>query len=164
MRRKRRCLLPRLGALALALVVLLAAQPVHAVSGPIVEHLRLKVPRQARAAWLEAETRSWEPWLRRQQGFVGRDLYWDPAAEEGVLLIRWAHRGDWEGIDPAEVRRVQQSFEAAARDALERSTTDRAARQAAGSPGANPFPLVYSGTLEPLLPSQPQPREDALPG
>jgi uncharacterized protein (TIGR03792 family) len=106
-------------------------------SGPVVEQLRLRVPAGQRQAWLEAERGSWEPWLARQDGFLGRELFWDPAREEATLLIRWASRGQWKSIPAPEVEAVQERFE-------------RLARQATGASGGNPFPLLFEGELEPL--------------
>jgi len=102
----------------------------------VVEHLRLKVPAAARQAWLEAEQGSWEPWLQRQAGFLGRQLLWDPEREEGTLLIHWASREQWQAIPPAEVERVQRRFE-------------QLARRHTGRGLANPFPLTHQGELVP---------------
>lgn len=102
----------------------------------VVEHLRIKVPAEARAVWLDAEQGSWEPWLAQQDGFLGRDLLWDEATEEGTLLIRWATRDQWKAIPSAEVARVQERFEALA-------------RQGTGQMEGNPFPLVFEGELLP---------------
>ncbi len=55
----------------------------------IVEHLKLDVPKEFRNAWLKAEERSWEPWLMKQDGFLGRQMFWDPKSEEATLLIGW---------------------------------------------------------------------------
>ncbi len=115
------------------------AQP----QGPVVEHLRVKVPADARGAWLQAEEESWGPWLRRQDGFLGRDLLWDAEREEGLLLIRWRSRRQWLAIPASEIDAVQVRFEAAARRALSR---DPEARGLAAA--ANPFPLVHAGELE----------------
>ncbi len=38
----------------------------------IVEHLKLDVPKKFKYAWLKAEEGSWEPWLLKQDGFLGR--------------------------------------------------------------------------------------------
>jgi uncharacterized protein (TIGR03792 family) len=110
---------------------------------PVVEHLRVKVPAGAREAWLQAEEESWGPWLRRQDGFLGRDLLWDAEREEGLLLIRWRSRRQWLAIPASEIDAVQVRFEAAARRAL---SSDPGARAAGGD--ANPFPLVHAGELE----------------
>lgn len=111
--------------------------------GPVVEHLRVKVPADARGAWLRAEEESWGPWLQRQDGFLGRDLLWDAEREEGLLLIRWRSRRQWLAIPASEIETVQGRFEAAARQAL---SVDPGARGPAGA--ANPFPLVHAGELE----------------
>jgi uncharacterized protein (TIGR03792 family) len=116
----------------------------------VVEHLRLRVPRASRAAWLEAERGSWEPWLQRQPGFQGRELFWDAQQEEGVLLIRWASREQWKAIPLQELEQVQQRFEQLALAALRRSPA-----AGAGSAGPNPFPLLFSGELEPLATAAP---------
>ena len=102
----------------------------------VVEHLRIHVPNQARAVWMKAEQGSWEPWLAQQDGFLGRDLLWDPETEEGTLLIRWASREQWKAIPLAEVARVQERFEALAREGT-------------GQLEGNPFPLVFEGELLP---------------
>ena len=100
----------------------------------VVEHLRLQVPQASREHWMAAERGSWEPWLKQQPGFLGRDLYWDPATEEGILLIRWSSREAWKSISMAEVETVQQRFETLAREQT-------------GQNQGNPFPLVFEGEL-----------------
>ncbi len=104
----------------------------------VVEHLRLQVPAEARQAWLIAERECWDPWLRQQSGFLGRDLYWDAEREEGVLLIRWATQQAWDAIPTAEIEAVQHRFEARARGLL------------SGDERSNPFPLLESGSLAPM--------------
>ncbi|MCP9819234.1 TIGR03792 family protein [Synechococcus sp. Cruz-9H2] len=102
----------------------------------VVEILRLKVPAADREAWLVAERQSWEPWLQKQSGFLERRVYWDSTSEEGVLLIRWASRQQWQGIAAAEVERVQERF-------------DQLARRGTGRSDPHPFPLLFSGELIP---------------
>ena len=138
--------LARVLAHALCLLMLLADHPDVAIAEQqqpggsfevaVVEHLRVKVPAEARQAWLEAERGSWEPWLAEQEGYLGRDLLWDAEREEGTLLIRWASREQWKAIPPAEVEAVQERFE-------------QLARQATGTRQGNPFPLVFEGELQP---------------
>ena len=100
----------------------------------VVEHLRLQVAADAREVWIEAELQTWDPWLREQKGFVGREVLWDNRLQEGVLLIHWANRQDWIAIPESIVAVVQQRFEAAAKQML-----------SLPAQSANPFPLVYAG-------------------
>lgn len=110
------------------------AEPDGSYDVVVVEHLRLKVPAEARQAWISAEQGSWEPWLAQQKGFLDRQLLWDPATEEGTLLIRWADREHWKAIPPQEMQAVQERFE-------------QLARAATGESHGNPFPLVFEGEL-----------------
>ncbi|WP_296418325.1 TIGR03792 family protein [Vulcanococcus sp. DEBay_Sum22DG08_74] len=139
-------LLARVAALVLCLAMLLAGHPDVAIATNakpggqlevvVVEHLRIKVPADGRAAWLQAEQGSWEPWLEKQDGYLGRDLLWDSEREEGTLLIRWASREQWKAIPETEVEAVQERFE-------------QLAREATGQGQGNPFPLVFEGELIP---------------
>ncbi len=102
--------------------------------GVAVEHLRLHVPAGRQQAWLDAEQQTWDPWLRQQSGFLGREVLWDSASEEGVLLIHWATRRNWNAIPAQAVAATQASFEAAAKAIL-----------GLPSHSENPFPLVFAG-------------------
>ena len=104
----------------------------------VVEHLRLKVPAGGREAWLQAELETWDPWLRQQKGFVEREVLWDSACEEGILLIHWADPDDWKAIPAPEVAAIQDSFEAAAKRCL-----------ALPPQSDNPFPLIFAGEVQP---------------
>jgi len=138
--------LVRVLGLVLSLLMLLSGHPDVAIAElqqpggnyevAVVEHLRVKVPAEARQAWLEAEQGSWEPWLMEQDGYLGRDLLWDPEREEGTLLIRWASREQWKQIPEQELEQIQERFEQIARDAT-------------GQRQGNPFPLVFEGELQP---------------
>ena len=102
----------------------------------IVEHLKLEVPEKFRDAWLKAEEGSWEPWLLKQEGFLGRQLFWDPTVEEATLLIGWESRAIWKNISQTEINLVQQDFE-------------KIARKETGKTSGNPFPLIFEGELNP---------------
>tara|TARA_B100002052_G_scaffold242878_1_gene227852 strand:- start:254 stop:676 length:423 start_codon:yes stop_codon:yes gene_type:complete len=115
----------------------LAPQPVMS-SDAVIELLRLEVPATQRQVWLAAEQRTWQPWLEDQDGFLGRDLYWDPQLQQGVLLIRWNSHDQWKAITPEAVEQVQQRFDATVRSALGQSES---------SEPRSPFPLVMEGEL-----------------
>jgi len=100
----------------------------------VVEHLRLRVPAGSQGAWLQAELETWDPWLRQRKGFVEREMLWDSARQEGVLLIHWASADDWKAIPAAELAAIQERFEATAQRLL-----------ALPPHSDNPFPLVFAG-------------------
>ncbi len=100
----------------------------------IIEELRLKVPADAKAAWLEAEKEIWEPWLSSQNGFLGRQLFWDKEKEEALILVNWESKKSWKSIPMSEVNIVQQKFEDNVKAALSLSK--------------NPFELIYEGELD----------------
>ena len=100
----------------------------------IIEELRLKVPANAKAAWLNAEKEIWDPWLSSQNGFLGRQLFWDKEKEEALILVNWKSKKLWKSIPMSEVNLVQGKFEDNVKTALNVSK--------------NPFELIYEGELD----------------
>ena len=100
----------------------------------VIEELRLKVPADVKAAWLNAEKEIWEPWLSSQDGFLGRQLFWDKDKEEALILVSWESKKLWKSIQMAEVNLVQDKFEDNVKTALNVSR--------------NPFELIYEGELD----------------
>lgn len=115
-----------------------------------IELLRLRVPAQHRDIWLAAERAIWEPWLQRQAGFLGRELFWDPLQQHGVLVIRWASRQLWHAIPAAEVSRVHQAFQWHARELLRRAGHWPEGQTSASCPDdTDCFPLLHSSEAGP---------------
>ncbi|WP_320664960.1 TIGR03792 family protein [Prochlorococcus sp. MIT 1223] len=106
------------------------------IDKPIVEHLRLKVEKKQVKSWIIAEKGSWEKWLAQKEGFLGRNLFWDPLDEEATLLITWKSREIWKNIPQDEIATVQEKFE-------------NIARAETGIKQGNPFPLLFEGELLP---------------
>jgi uncharacterized protein (TIGR03792 family) len=100
----------------------------------VIEELRLKVPGEIKAAWLNAEKEIWEPWLSSQDGFLGRQLFWDKEKEEALILVNWKNKKLWKSIPMSEVNVVQQKFEENVKTAL---NTEE-----------NPFKLIYEAELD----------------
>ena len=100
----------------------------------VIEELRLKVPADAKAAWLDAEKEIWDPWLSSQDGFLGRQLFWDKEKEEALILVNWKSKKLWKSIPMSEVKIVQVKFEDNVKTALNVSK--------------NPFELIYEGELD----------------
>ena len=100
----------------------------------VIEELRLKVPVDVKAAWLNAEEEIWEPWLSSQDGFLGRQLFWDKEKEEALILVSWKSKKLWKSIPMSEVNVIQQQFEDNVKAAL--------------NVGDNPLELIYEGELD----------------
>ena len=100
----------------------------------VIEELRLKVPADAKAAWLNAEKEIWEPWLSSQDGFLGRQLFWDKEKEEALILVSWESKKLWKSIPMSKVNVVQEKFEDSVKAALKVEE--------------NPFELIYEGELD----------------
>jgi len=113
----------------------LKAAPLNNYQGEmVIEELRLKVPSNAKAAWLNAEKEIWEPWLSSQDGFSGRQVFWDKEKEEALILVNWRSKKLWKSIPMSEVNVVQEKFECNVKTALKIKE--------------NPFELIYEGELD----------------
>ena len=99
----------------------------------ITEELRLRVPSEFKEVWLNAEKKTWEPWLSIQDGFLGRQIFWDKEKEEALILVNWKNKKLWKNISINEVTKVQDKFEDDVKTALNISE--------------NPFKLIYEGEL-----------------
>ena len=102
-------------------------------NGPIIEELRLKVPSDLKKTWLEAEKKIWEPWLSRQDGFLGRQIFWNAEKQEALILVNWENEELWKSISMKEVNKVQKIFE----DNIKRNLNVE----------IYPFELIYEGEL-----------------
>ena len=99
----------------------------------VIEELRLKVPFEFKEIWLDAEKQVWDPWLSIQEGFLGRQMFWDKEKEEALILVNWKSKKLWKSIPMSEVNVVQQKFEDNVKAAL--------------NVRENPFKLIYEGEL-----------------
>ncbi len=99
----------------------------------VIEELRLKVPAQFKEVWLNTEKKIWEPWLFSQDGFLGRQLFWDKEKEEALILVNWKSKKLWKSIPMSEVNVLQEKFEDNVKTTL--------------NVNKNPFELIYEGEL-----------------
>ena len=102
--------------------------------GIVIEELRLKVPSEFKEVWLNAEKKIWEPWLSSQDGFLGRQIFWDKEKEVALILVNWKNKKLWKSISMKEVNEVQKNFEENVKSSIKLSE--------------NPFKLIYEGELE----------------
>ena len=99
----------------------------------ITEELRLKVPADFKEVWLDAERNIWDPWLSCQDGFLGRQIFWDKEKEEALILVKWKNKKLWKNISINEVNKIQEKFENKVMESLNLTT--------------NPFKLIYESEL-----------------
>ena len=102
-------------------------------NGLVTEELRLKIPSEFKEVWLQAEKEVWEPWLSIQDGFLGRQIFWDKEKEEALILVNWENKKLWKSISMNEVNEVQEKFEENVKTSL--------------NTNFNPFELIYEGEL-----------------
>tara|TARA_B100000212_G_scaffold89636_1_gene65748 strand:- start:38 stop:475 length:438 start_codon:yes stop_codon:yes gene_type:complete len=99
----------------------------------IVEELRLRVPLRYKETWLKAEEEVWEPWLQKQDGFLGRQIFYNSKKGEALLLVKWKNRNLWKNISDEEVNKMQKIYEENVTSSL--------------GVAANPFEFIYEGEL-----------------
>ena len=99
----------------------------------IVEELRLSVPLKYKETWLKAEEEVWEPWLSKQDGFLGRQIFYNQKTGEALLLVKWGNRNLWKNISEEEVNKMQKIYEETVTSSLGVET--------------NPFQFIYEGEL-----------------
>jgi len=99
----------------------------------IVEELRLSVPLKYKETWLKAEEEVWEPWLSKQDGFLGRQIFYNQKTGEALLLVKWKNRNLWKNISDEEVNKMQKIYEETVISSLGVET--------------NPFKFIYEGEL-----------------
>tara|TARA_Y100001933_G_C18964463_1_gene549647 strand:- start:304 stop:744 length:441 start_codon:yes stop_codon:yes gene_type:complete len=101
--------------------------------GEIIEELRLSVPQKYKEVWIKAEQEIWEPWLNKQEGFNGRQIFYNKEREEALLLVNWENKKLWKNISSEEVNKIQDNFEKNVIQSLGIET--------------NPFVFIYEGEL-----------------
>ena len=99
----------------------------------VTEELRLKIPAEYKEAWLKGERNIWEPWLSKQKGFLGRQIFWNKEKEEALILVNWENKELWKSISVQEVNLIQKAFEDNVKTSL--------------NIDVNPFKLIYEGEV-----------------
>ena len=107
--------------------------PMNKIDENIVEELRLSVPNKYKETWIKAEQEIWEPWLSKQDGFLGRQIFYNQKRGEALLLVKWKNRNLWKNISDEEVNNMQKIYEETVINSLGVDT--------------NPFEFIYEGEL-----------------
>ncbi len=111
----------------------LNALSIETMPGIIIEELRLSVPSMYKKTWIDAEREIWEPWLSKQEGFLGRNIFYNEEKGEALILVNWKTKKLWKNISSKEVGKIQSLFEENIKKSLRIDS--------------NPFKLIYEGEL-----------------
>ena len=109
------------------------ASPMNELNGTIIEELRLNVPLKYKKIWLKAEEEVWDKWLLKQDGFLGRQIFYNQKKGEALILVKWENRKIWKNISDEEVNKMQKIYEENVTSSLGVET--------------NPFEFIYEGEL-----------------
>ena len=107
--------------------------PMNKIDENIIEELRLNVPNKYKETWIKAEEEIWEPWLSKQDGFLGRQIFYNQKKGEALLLVKWKNRNLWKNISDEEVNNIQKIYEETVISSLGVET--------------NPFEFIYEGEV-----------------
>ncbi len=79
----------------------------------VIEWLKVRVPRDLHAGFLEADARIWTPTLAAQPGFVSKQSWQDENEPDAlVLVIHWESLAHWKAIPAQLLAQTEQHFTA----------------------------------------------------
>ncbi|MEM6712119.1 MAG: TIGR03792 family protein [Pseudomonadota bacterium] len=74
----------------------------------VVERLTFQVVKADHAAWLEADARSWTPFLAAQDGFVSKQVWAQrDRPDELQAVILWESEAQWKAIPTVELEATE---------------------------------------------------------
>jgi uncharacterized protein (TIGR03792 family) len=80
----------------------------------VIEWLKFRVPPQHQAEFIRQDEQIWTAQLLGYSGFLGKEVWLDPAApEEIIMIVRWQTRQQWKSISIEELEITEQQFNSA---------------------------------------------------
>lgn len=73
-----------------------------------VEVLRFAVAAEEREAFIEVETGVWTDFLRRQDGFLAKEVWAPVAGDDVIVAIWWESLDQWKAIGPERCAEVDE--------------------------------------------------------
>ena len=81
------------------------------MTGNVVEFLTFTVQPSDQAGWIAADDRVWTTFLRRQPGFVDKQVWTDRSDPHLVhAVITWADEESWKAIPPDALARADDEM------------------------------------------------------
>ncbi len=78
----------------------------------VVEWLKFRVPRAEQQRFLTVDEAVWTEGLAQMPGFLGKEVWLHPQADEVLFIIRWATREAWKAIPTEALNRLEAEFQA----------------------------------------------------
>lgn len=80
----------------------------------VIEWLKFNVNPELRERFVEQDQAIWTKTLSQQPGFLGKEIWINPAnPEEIILVIRWQTREQWKAIAPELLAETEKLFQQA---------------------------------------------------
>lgn len=77
----------------------------------VIEWLKIRVSAELREKYIQVDSQVWTPMLASCPGFLGKEIWLDPASStEIILIIRWASRQQWKSISSERLAETEQLF------------------------------------------------------
>lgn len=77
----------------------------------VIEWLKIRVSAELREKYIQVDSQVWTPMLASYPGFLGKEIWLDPASStEIILIIRWASRQQWKSISSERLVETEQLF------------------------------------------------------
>jgi uncharacterized protein (TIGR03792 family) len=78
----------------------------------VVEWLKFRVPRAEQQRFLSIDEAVWTEGLAQMPGFLDKEVWLHPQADEVLFIIRWSNREDWKAIPSEVLARLEAEFQA----------------------------------------------------
>lgn len=74
----------------------------------VIEWLRFQVPPELREAFIKKDQEVWTAKAAQIKGYLGKEVWIDPASSDVVLVIRWESLEAWHSVPKPEIARLDK--------------------------------------------------------
>ena len=77
----------------------------------VIEWLKVKVPSELRAKYIQKDAEIWTGLLAKYPGFLNKEVWINPKdATEVIIVIHWHDRASWKAISPELLQAADHQF------------------------------------------------------
>jgi uncharacterized protein (TIGR03792 family) len=74
----------------------------------VIEWLRFQVLLELREAFIKKDEEVWTARVSQIKGYLGKEVWIDPASSDIVLVIRWESIDAWQSVPKSEIARLDK--------------------------------------------------------